>query len=289
MTIPSVLAVMTGSPASEKMLDTVYALVGADAAYVEALHVKPRPEETTPMAFEAMSGATVSRLMDDLQKSAEESVKLSRQTFDDYAKQHGLNVRESTDPESGKPGVATFRVIGGNQENIVAQHGRLFDLVAIASPALLPDGVVPDVFEAALFRSGRPVLIAPDAVPGPVGKNVVLAWSGAREAARVLSETLPILKDADQVTVLTCRDSAPDAVNPEDVVKNLARHGVDATAKAVEKTGTVGETILGQCTALEADLLVMGGYGHSRLREFVLGGVTRSMIHDAKLPIIMAH
>ena len=288
MSIPSILAIMTGTEASASVIKAAKA-VGGDKAYIEALHIKPRPEDATPLAFEAMSGATVSRLMESLVNSADEAAAISRAAFDEVSKQLNLTVIESGQAGEGGVNTATFKVINGSEEDVVAHTGRVFDLVVVASPAILPEGAVPTVFEAALFRTGRPVLVAPEQVPATIGQRIVFAWNGRREAARVMSEALPVLKTAEEVTVLTCRDAGAENVDPQDVVNYLSRHDVKANARIVELSGSIGETLLKHCESSSADLLMMGGYGHSRFREFVLGGATRTMLYEAKVPLILAH
>jgi nucleotide-binding universal stress UspA family protein len=148
-------------------------------------------------------------------------------------------------------------------------------------------------FEAALFKSGRPVLLVPPNWRGKIlGDNVVIAWKPTREAARAIADAMPFLTEAKKVTVLTV-DAAPNGYGQEpgrDIATHLAREGVRVEVRNLDGLGRLTETaILDEARALEADLLVIGGYGHGRLTEFVFGGVTRALSRTSPIPVLMSH
>jgi nucleotide-binding universal stress UspA family protein len=175
----------------------------------------------------------------------------------------------------------------------VAQRARTRDLciVPLAGPY---DGQM-EVVEAVLFNSGRPVLVfrAGEASLSPLAPaTVVVAWDGSRCAARAMADALPILKLARQVRILTVLDEKPSAAAGvgADALRHLAAHGIaaqlDEVAAAGRRIGEVLDAYLGQ---LQPDLLVMGGYGHTRLREIVLGGATEHALYHLKSPLFMSH
>ncbi|WP_374569830.1 universal stress protein [Phenylobacterium sp.] len=176
----------------------------------------------------------------------------------------------------------------------VAERARTRDL-CIVPLAERFDGQQ-EVAQSVVFGSGRPVLaMGPQAAP-PAGETglglAVLAWDGSRSAARAMADALPILKKARQVHVLTVVNDKPAAVAGlgEEAVRHLTQHGVAALAREIDADGlAIGETLAGYLKAEGADLLVMGAYGHSRLREFVLGGATEHMLHEPPTPVLMAH
>ena len=148
-------------------------------------------------------------------------------------------------------------------------------------------------FEGALFKSGRPILLIPAKWGGDtLGENVVIAWKPTREATRAVADAMPFLKEAKTVTLLTV-DAAPNghgAGPGRDIARHLARHGVGVEVRNLDGLGRFAETaILEEARALEADLIVMGGYGHGRLTEFVFGGVTRALSRAAPIPVLMSH
>lgn len=151
------------------------------------------------------------------------------------------------------------------------------------------------VFESILFSSGRPVLLVPPQWrAGTIGRRVAVAWNGKREAARALADAAPFLEQADEIVVITV-DAKPnaDGVGPApgtDIAAHLARRGLKVELRNLDGLGQPdGETLIAGAQAWGADLLIMGGYGRSRLREMVFGGVTRAVVETAPLPVFMSH
>jgi nucleotide-binding universal stress UspA family protein len=175
----------------------------------------------------------------------------------------------------------------------VTQHARTRDLCLVPMSDRL-DGQR-SVAEAVAFGSGRPVLLFRPGVAslpeGPPGV-IVVAWDGGRAAARALADALPILRRANQVRILTVVNDKAGA-HPhlgEGVVRHLSVHGVAATTDEVDAKGRkAGQVITDHVAETGAELLVMGAYGHSRFREFLLGGATEHMLHDPAAPIFMSH
>jgi nucleotide-binding universal stress UspA family protein len=172
--------------------------------------------------------------------------------------------------------------------------GRLFDLVVVAQPD--PDAgsrAVPAPRPAEIvLAAGRPVLVIPYAGNFPeIGRRVMVAWNGSREATRALHDAMFVLDRADQVTVVAVdpvpADRAPSAA---DVAELLVRRGIGAQAETPASGDVaVADVLVSRAADLAADLVVMGAYGHSRLREYVLGGVSRSVLGQMTLPVLLAH
>lgn len=178
----------------------------------------------------------------------------------------------------------------------VAVQARHADLTIMLRPGGAP---VADyrraVFESILFSSGRPVLLVPpDWRAGAIGRKVAVAWNGKREAARALADAAPLLEQADEIVVITV-DAKPGAngVGPApgaDIAAHLARRGLKVELRNLDGLGRPdGETLIAGAQAWGADLLVMGGYGRARVREMVFGGVTRTVVDAAPLPVFMSH
>jgi nucleotide-binding universal stress UspA family protein len=182
----------------------------------------------------------------------------------------------------------------GTVARIVTRHARSADLVIAsqaASEAKVPWGL--DVPDRLALESGRPVLIIPNSGSfQSLANRVVVGWTARREATRALFDALPLLKRAAKVTVVE--------VDPEPVQEameyrtavcaTLARHRVVSEAEtAVSSDGNAGDALLAYCERTKANLLVMGCYGHSRLREFVLGGASRRLLASMTLPVLMSH
>jgi len=178
----------------------------------------------------------------------------------------------------------------------VLQHARAADLVvASQTDPQWPGSERLDVVDPLVIESGRPVLIIPNAgVKKRTGEKVLVAWNGRREAVRAVFDALPLLQGAKDVRVIWVNpqselERAQD-VRAADICVALARHGVKCQAtEQIAPQASVGETLLASAKEFEADLLVMGCYGHTRLREFVFGGASRHVLAHMSVPVLMSH
>jgi nucleotide-binding universal stress UspA family protein len=188
------------------------------------------------------------------------------------------------------------RLETGSLDRLPAILARNADLVVVGEPRPEESGVDETALvEAAFMDTGRPALVVPHvgARALPPGR-ILVAWDGSREAARAVHDALPLLRQAEEVVILIVdagklgpRFGAQPGAG---ILTHLGRHGVTARVKAVESGGAaIAGLILVQAAEEKADLLVMGGYGHSRLREMILGGVTRHMLERMSVPVLFAH
>ncbi len=170
---------------------------------------------------------------------------------------------------------------------------RVFDLVVVKQPEPDRDDTAQDMLEAALFNSGRPTLIVPYIQKeGFSAKRVLCCWDGSRAAARAMGDALPVLQKAGSVEVLTVSTGKFDErdVTGADLATHLARHKLRVELVRIPAADIdVASAILSHAADSGATLIVMGGYGHSRLREFALGGATRGMLQSMTVPTLMSH
>ncbi len=186
--------------------------------------------------------------------------------------------------------IRRFDVLADDIANIASREARSADTFVALRPngAMDPDRLV----EGVLFGSGRHIYLFPETErPVPAFDRILVAWNGSRESARAMTEAMPFLRQAQQVTVAFVTDKPPAEegvpVGTEAVI-HLKHHGIHAEVRHIaSRNGDVGAALLAE--ARKADLLVMGGYGHPRLREWLLGGVTYNLMHEAPVPILMAH
>lgn len=170
----------------------------------------------------------------------------------------------------------------------LAEHARLFDLTIVPAYGH-PD--TQGVAEALIFGSGRPVLLLPSSESDAPPKRVVVAWDGSRGAARAANDALPFLRRADSVEVVsvTGEKALPASASMDGLILHLQRHGIAATAQHRPLANKdVGSVLLNHAEEAGADLLVMGAYGRSRLREFILGGATATILASASIPVLFA-
>jgi nucleotide-binding universal stress UspA family protein len=175
---------------------------------------------------------------------------------------------------------------------VFAKVARRFDLAIMGQPEPDTPALERLLVEAALFDSGRPVLIVPYIQRKGLTLDRVIVWDGSRSAARAVADAMPLLVRAKATEVLTVASepAKSDEMPGADIAHHLARHGLKVEVDSIVSVETdVASTILSHAADISADVLVMGGYGHSRLREFVLGGVTRGILGSMTVPTLMSH
>jgi nucleotide-binding universal stress UspA family protein len=188
----------------------------------------------------------------------------------------------------------TLRCPASQIPEVVGLHARYVDLSILGQAE--PDSMADDdvhLAETVILSSGRPALVVPYiGASQRVGQRVLVAWNGGREAARAVNDALPLLQRAEKVSVIVVSPDQGD-YGPEpgaDIALHLARHGVLAEAQQLAVGDlSVANALLSRLVDLDIDLLVMGAYGHSRLREWILGGVTREIFQQMTVPVLMSH
>jgi nucleotide-binding universal stress UspA family protein len=176
------------------------------------------------------------------------------------------------------------------------QFGRIarrFDVAIVGQAEPETSAVEEIIAESALFESGRPVIVVPYIQKEPFKlDNVMVCWDGSRSAARAIADAMPLLAKSGrvEVVIVTNERGKQDEIEGADIGAHLARHGLNVEIKRTALGDIdVADVLLSHAADSGSDLIVMGGYGHSRLREFVLGGVTRSILRSMTAPVLMAH
>lgn len=232
-----------------------------------------------PSYAEAEGGPTLHQLLEERRKEAQQD---AERRFREFAKRNGGERVE-------------WRASQSDPAAAVQLSARYADLVVAGQPEADDEGDLRGLADELVFSAGRPVLFVPYAGRFPaLGKRVLVAWDASREAARAVTDALPFLQRAEAVELC--------AFDPEKSRRNhgeqpgadaglyLARHGVKVTvAKQSGARYDVGAQILSRAADTAADLIVMGAYGHARVREMVLGGVTRTMLEAMTVPVLMSH
>ena len=191
---------------------------------------------------------------------------------------------------------AETRILSASVSGAADQIGRLarrFDLVVVGQPDREQSVPTEVVDEGVLFESGRPVIFVPFIQKAGVKLDrVLVCWDGSRAATRAIGDAMPFLQKAKQTEIVIVGGKPPKSgeVSGADLGQHLARHGLKVDVKRITSPDIdVASTILSYAADSSADMLVMGGYGHSRLREFVLGGVTRGLLESMTVPTLMSH
>jgi nucleotide-binding universal stress UspA family protein len=235
-----------------------------------------------PTIRRSAAHTTAARLIEERRQASEAAAQAAAARFDEAARRAGVSAASHV-----------FDATLPGAPDIFGPLARRFDLAIVGQPE--PNKVAPEdlIIEAALFDSGRPVIVVPYIHTAPFKLDrVLVAWDGSRAAARALGDAMPFIDRAAavDVVIVTTEPVKSDEIPGADVAEMLARHGVRVDVRRIGAAGiSVADTILNQAAESAADLIIMGGYGRSRLREFVLGGTTRAMLTSMTTPVLMSH
>ena len=286
MAIRKLLLPLTGTAAGEAALATALNVARIWNAHVTALHVRVDSRDVAPLAGEGLSGAMIEEMMSATEKESAERAHAVRGMFERFVAEHGVTVQEARHRTAGA--TASFAAVTGREEDLVAQQARLADLTIVPHPEAGEDVSSSDALHAVLFDSGRPVLIAPQRAAEVIGRRVAIAWNGTAESASAVWAAIPWMQRAEAVRVLSAEEYQRRGPGAPELLDYLALHGVQvelATFRPVDRD--VGAGLLKSARDFGADLLCMGAYSHSRLRQLILGGVTRHVLEKADLPVMM--
>jgi nucleotide-binding universal stress UspA family protein len=286
--IKTILVPATGSATDTAVLTSALAVARPFAAHLDFLHVHADAAAlATTMASDGSGAAMITGLIDRIEEEAGQREERAKQLFQRFCARERLVIGDSP---SGQPGPSAQWVQKiGDEPYWVAEYGRAADLLVIGRP-VEDQGVSFDTIEAALLASGRPVLIPPAAPLSALPETIVIAWKAAPEAARAVTAAMPLLATAKQIVILTVAEE--QGLSDEEgvrLVTSLRWHGLNVSARHLQPdTGGAAETLLA-AAGEHAALVVMGAYGHSRLREWIFGGFTRHVLRGAKVPVLMMH
>lgn len=286
MAIRKLLLPLTGTAAGEAALSTALTIARRWNAHVTALHVRVDSRDVAPLAGEGLSGAMIEEMMSATEKESSDRASAVRMMFERFVTSQNVTVGEAR--FGLDHATASFAAVTGREEDIVAQQARLADVTVVPHPDAGEDVSSSDALHAVLFDSGRPVMVSPQVSPKSIGTRVCLAWNGTAESASSVLAALPWMQRADAVRILSAEGYQRRGPGAPDLAAYLALHGVHADILNFKSVrGSVGAGLLAAATEFECDLLSMGAYSHSRLRQLILGGVTRHVLEYSNLPVMM--
>lgn len=289
MSIKSIIAPIRGDGKGDSVLGLALAIGRRFDSHIDVLHVHAKPEDMIPFGVPVprMFRNTIMEAAGNIAHQEEERL---RAIFDDYCRQHDAETLPADAPDYPTDRLTiSWREEAGKQAAVIRDVGTLADLIVLPRPDEDTELGVNSLM-CALFDVRKLTAIAPPQVAETVGNHIAVAWNGSGEAARAVTWALPMLRQAESVTILM----APDENNPSKTDEGLRRylnlHGVKPESRAF-KIGRrdIGGPLLEAAGREGADMLVMGAFGAEKRRELVLGGVTQHVIQNAELPLIMAH
>lgn len=290
MNIRSILAIVDGGTESKNVLMTAIELGQRFDAVTMLLKITPPIVNFIYPALEASSTQYINEIIIDMQKDAEDR----RVNFDNLYNKEVIAAGLPTSSAAEMNGASHFTIcketIVGRDSREIAERGRLFDLIIIGMPNEDTGGVDGTALEAALLDTARPVLITCKYPRPMVGGHVTIAWDGSREAAQSIRNALPLMSNATHVEVIHVVQDGAKESNPLDICKYLGLHGINANARKITSyEGSIGDALLQAARTNAHALLVMGAYGSSAVAEYIFGGVTRTVMEKADVPILVSH
>ena len=278
MKLCDILVHVDQSPRAQMRLDIAAELARQHGAHLTALQVIDVAMPVMAMG-DGGGGAVIAELMEQMRQSALVA---------------GVQLKVAFEAALARDGImGEWRQVEGTTREILALHGRYVDLLVLGQDD--PESDSDGLLEAVVFDSGRPVLAIPFAGSfKTIGKRVLVGWNASREASRALHDALPLIAKAETATVFLANPTRGlDGHGEEpgaDIARHMVRHGLKVeVAKVIADDVPDSALLLNHASDMGADLLVMGAYGHSRLREFILGGMTRSLLREMTVPVLLSH
>jgi len=289
MSIRSVLVPFFTSPKSDDALRLATAIAKRFSAHVHVVHAEVADPDIFVHLEDPLMTTYQEELAQTLEKRSQDHLREVKAQFD--ATMNGLDVPLVDVASATTLPSVTWETTSDPEWEVIAMTGAVYDLVVVGGPATNTElGVVNLCAESALFRCGRPLLLSVSDGPESFGTRIVIGWNQSAQSGRAVSAAMPFLKSAEAIRVVAIETGSKKGPPPEALAQNLLLHGIDVEIKKMEPDyRDVGEAILDEAREFRADLVVMGAYSHSRLRELIFGGVTGHILTNADRPILMAH
>jgi nucleotide-binding universal stress UspA family protein len=287
MSFKTILVAASGGTASDGAIEMGCRLARRFEAHLEGLHIRIEPQQVfMSAAGEGFAMPRPGQTIDDFAVDIAALAAKTKTAFEAAIVRHGIPVAP---PRIVGSASATWHEEAGYVPDLVARHARFFDLVVLGRSERVIWHPHSDTIEETLIHCGRPVLLAPAKAPVVLGKTVVIAWNDSAESLRALVGALPFLAAARVVIVITVGDEHEEGA--ASLLEYLAWQGIGATHRRKSPIAgrREGELLLAAARDAEADLLVMGGYGHTPWREYLLGGATREIVGTSLIPVLLAH
>jgi nucleotide-binding universal stress UspA family protein len=288
--IKTILVAATGNDNDVATFAAALAIARPLGAHLEMLHVRLDPVAVAvAMTTDAGGGALAAGLIDRLEADAKERERRAHDLFSRFCADSGLAVIAA--PRRGSAAAAPsaeWHVETGEEPLWMTTYGVAADLI-VAPRTNDGDGVARTTLEAVLLESGRPILIPPAATMPAKIARIAIAWKPTPQAARAVTAAMPFLEQAAEILVATAEEDAEGRDEADRLARSLAWHGLKASTQLLTPGPEGAAATLLSAVGGRADLLVMGGYGHSRLREWVFGGFTEHLLASAPLAVLIAH
>ncbi|MBI3677443.1 MAG: universal stress protein [Proteobacteria bacterium] len=288
MSFAKILVPVTGSKNDSVALATAFAAAKPFNAHVRVLFSHPDPRTAIPYDGAPLAPDIVQELVDTEEAIAKVASTEARRTLADAAEEYGVRLVGA--PEIGKTVTASYEERVGGYAACIEEAARLCDLIIFPPLVDKTNPALREAFLQTLIKIERPILLAGAKAPTHIGQKVAVGWDGGLAASHALSAALPYLRTAKAVEVLSIRSVPRDSHAFEGLKDYLSLHGVSWTERLVDcAKGSVSDALLSAAAKADCDLLVIGGYGHSRMHETIFGGVTVDVMSHAAIPVLLMH
>jgi nucleotide-binding universal stress UspA family protein len=288
--IKTILVPATASDTDGVVFETALSVARLFSAHLDFLHVQVDPlQEIVAMGSGDIGGTmAITSLLDGWIAEAKQREERARGQFRSFCDRERLAITPTPPVPLGV--TAEWHQEVGREPTWVVEYGQACDLITIGRP-IDGGGISSDTLETALFETGRPLLIPGAGSMQAPAETIAIAWKPTAQAARAVGAALPFLANAKSITILTVGEN--ERVGEESsakLVAALAWHGLKVSTRHLQPgDGSAADTLLTAARRMGVGLLVMGGYGHSRFREFMFGGFTEQVARSADLPVLMMH
>lgn len=286
MSYRTILMPILGDETDAYLVRPVLDLAKAFGSHVSALYVKPDPADVIAQINRELPARVIQDLIDAASEAVDIDLANARAVLEAAAKSAALPVEQAPGAVSG----VSLQVREGRLSDVVTDEALLCDLAVFEHPAQSFCTDMRSALEAVLLISRRPLLLVPHHVRAIVGMKAAIGWDGSVAAAHAVSAAVPLLKRALSIEILTVTSGGLDFDRMDRLRTFLRLHGLNAIEHTINSgSQQTGCALLDAAQRADVGLLIAGGYGHSRFREFVLGGVTRHLFANVSIPVLMAH
>ncbi len=286
--IKTILVPATGNQTDDAVFTSALVVARAFDAHLDVLHVRvDAAAMAASLSTDGSGAAMVGGLVERIDEEVTSREDRAKQRFQRFCEREGLVIEDK--PAGQRSPTAQWLRQIGEEAYWVREHGRAADLLVVGHPTD-DQGVSIDTIEAALVGSGRPVLIVPATPLVSLPETVVIAWKAAPEAARAVTAAMPFLSKAKRVLIVTvAEEQGLSDVEAARLMTTLGWHGLNASTRHLQPDRLGAADTLLAAAAEEKALVVMGAYGHNRMREWIFGGFTEHVLRGAVVPLLMMH
>lgn len=273
MSIKSIVALADGNDL-HSVFSAAAALTACLSSRLDVLHIKANPNEMIPIGIEGMTGDMIEEFIDAAKVVIEERRTRAKVEYDRTCSPSGQSVH--------------WKEVVGQPSRMLSIASRFTDLLVLAQPEDKSPSTLLEAVDTAMFDTGRPLVLVPARVSSVIGNRIMIAWNGSTQAALAVTAALPLLHQA-HVDIVQIGDIGEDAP-ASDLAIYLSLHGIHAQIHTVDLgSRDIDSALIDAAERFNSDLIVIGAYGHSRLRERILGGATRGLLANSSLPLFMMH